>query len=90
MNLLLIGHGYLGQAITREFRDHGWNVTPVSLSGGDGSIACDVGDREAVERLPAADFIVHCAASGRGGAEATEGPGAKGTPRGPLFRLATL
>lgn len=70
MNLLLIGHGYLGQAITREFRDHGWNVTPVSLSGGDGSIACDVGDREAVERLPAADFIVHCAASGRGGAEA--------------------
>ena len=70
MNLLLIGHGYLGQAITREFRDHGWNVTPVSLSGGDGSIACDIGDREAVERLPAADFIVHCAASGRGGAEA--------------------
>ena len=70
MNLLLIGHGYLGQSITREFRDHGWNVTPVSLSGGDGSIACDVGDREAVERLPAADFIVHCAASGRGGAEA--------------------
>jgi predicted dinucleotide-binding enzyme len=33
MKLLLIGHGYLGQAITREFRDHGWEVTTVSLSG---------------------------------------------------------
>ena len=36
MKLLLIGHGYLGQAITREFREHGWEVTAVSLSGGDG------------------------------------------------------
>ena len=48
MKLLLIGHGYLGQAITREFRQHGWDVSPVSLSGGDGSIACDIGDAEAV------------------------------------------
>jgi len=70
MKLLLIGNGYLGQAITREFRENGWDVQPVSLSGGDGSIACDVGDRSAVEKLPVADFIVHCAASGRGGAEA--------------------
>lgn len=69
MKLLLIGHGYLGQAITREFRDHGWDVTTVSLSGGDGSLAADVSDPEAVSKLPAADFIVHCAASGRGGAE---------------------
>ncbi len=70
MKLLLIGNGYLGQAITREFRDHGWDVTTVSLSGGDGSVACDVGDPESVKKLPAADFIVHCASSGRGGAEA--------------------
>ena len=70
MKLLLIGNGYLGQAITGEFRAHGWEVTPVSLSGDDGSIACDVSDPEAVSQLPAADFIVHCAASGRGGAEA--------------------
>ncbi len=70
MKLLLIGHGYLGQAITREFREHGWEVTTVSLSGGEGSIACDIGDAEAVKKLPPADFIVHCAASGRGGAEA--------------------
>ncbi|MES2439867.1 MAG: NAD-dependent epimerase/dehydratase family protein [Verrucomicrobiota bacterium] len=70
MKLLLIGNGYLGQAVTREFRGKGWDVTPVSLSGGDGSTACDVGDADSVRKLPAADFIVHCAASGRGGAEA--------------------
>jgi nucleoside-diphosphate-sugar epimerase len=70
MKLLLVGNGYLGQAITREFRENGWEVTPVSLSGGDGSISCDVGDPASVEKLPPADFIVHCAASGRGGAEA--------------------
>lgn len=70
MKLLLIGSGYLGQAITREFRENGWDVTTVSLSGGDGSIACDIGNADDVAKLPAADFIVHCAASGRGGAEA--------------------
>ncbi len=70
MHLLLIGHGYLGQAVTREFRENGWQVTSVSLHGGDDSIACDIGDPPSVARLPAADFIVHCAASGRGGAPA--------------------
>ena len=68
--MLLIGHGYLGQAVAEVFREGGWEVVPVSLTGGDSSIACDVGDREAVKSLPGADFIVHCAASGRGGAEA--------------------
>lgn len=70
MKLLLIGHGYLGQAVARVFREHGWDVLPVSLSGGDGATACDVGDPAALGVLPAADFIVHCAASGRGGAGA--------------------
>ena len=70
MKLLLIGHGYLGEAVAREFLEGGWQVVPVSLSGGEGSLACDVADPEAVKSLPPADFIVHCAASGRGGAEA--------------------
>jgi nucleoside-diphosphate-sugar epimerase len=70
MKLLLIGHGYLGHSIAREFNDHGWSVATASLSGGDGSIPCDVSDPAAVATLPTADFIVHCAASGRGGAEA--------------------
>ncbi len=70
MKLLLIGHGYLGQAIARVFTENGWNVVSTTLSGSDGSLACDVGNPEAVSQLPPADFIVHCAASGRGGAEA--------------------
>jgi nucleoside-diphosphate-sugar epimerase len=70
MKLLLIGHGYLGQAITREFRENGWEVVATSLSGNDDTLACDVGNPADVAKLPAADFIVHCAASGRGGAEA--------------------
>jgi len=70
MKLLLIGHGYLGQAITRVFRENGWDITATSLSGGNETLACDIGNPEDVAKLPAADFIVHCAASGRGGAEA--------------------
>lgn len=74
MHLLLIGHGYLGQAITREFRDHRWQVTAVSLGGGDGVTACDVSDPQAVARLcdggAAPDCVIHCAASGHGGADA--------------------
>ena len=70
MRLLLIGHGYLGAAIARVFRAEGWEVRSFSLSGGEGSEVCDVSSRAAVDELPAADFIIHCAASGRGGADA--------------------
>ena len=73
MKLLLIGNGYLGQAVSREFREKGWDAFPVSLSGGDGSTPCDVSDWTSVKALTKhvfPDFIVHCAASGRGGAEA--------------------
>ena len=66
--LLLCGHGYLGQAIARDFRGAGWNVVALSLSGGEGELACDVSSEEAVRSLDLApDFIVHCASSGRGG-----------------------
>jgi nucleoside-diphosphate-sugar epimerase len=71
--ILLIGHGYLGQQITREFRSNDWEVLPVSLSPHEGTLPCDVGDRTSVKTLKkhiSPDFIVHCAASGRGGAEA--------------------
>lgn len=69
--LLLCGHGYLGQAISREFREERWEAVALSLSGGDGTLACDVSSVEAVRGLEVApDLIVHCAASGRGGAEA--------------------
>ncbi len=68
--LLLCGHGYLGQAISRDFQAAGWNVLALSLSGGEGSLACDVSSEAAVQSLDLApDFIVHCASSGRGGEE---------------------
>ncbi len=74
MHLLLIGHGYLGQAITGRFRAAGWQVSAVSLSGGEGSVAGDVSEPLSVNQLRAAlptpDFIIHCAATGRGGADA--------------------
>jgi nucleoside-diphosphate-sugar epimerase len=72
--LLLIGNGYLGQAVGDLFRRHDWTVIPVSLSGEGGAVAADVSSSADVaglaEQTGAVDFIVHCAASGRGGAEA--------------------
>jgi nucleoside-diphosphate-sugar epimerase len=71
LHLLLCGHGYLGQAISRDFLAAGWNITAVSKSGDEGSMACDLSSAEDVASLDAQpDLIVHCASSGRGGAEA--------------------
>ncbi|MDX1679913.1 MAG: sugar nucleotide-binding protein [Akkermansiaceae bacterium] len=67
MKLLLLGHGYLGEAVVSRFRDAGWEVQPVSKSGDGEAMACDVSDAAAVQALPDADAVVHCAASGRGG-----------------------
>lgn len=66
----MIGAGYLGGEILRRFRAAGWEGVGVTLSGGEGCLACDVGDRSQVEALPDTDALVHCAASGRGGEEA--------------------
>jgi nucleoside-diphosphate-sugar epimerase len=68
--LLVIGAGYLGEEIIRLFKEDGWTVYGASLSGGEGLLACDVSDPESVKKLPEADAVVHCAASGRGGPEA--------------------
>jgi nucleoside-diphosphate-sugar epimerase len=74
MHLLLCGHGYLGHAIAREFLDGGWKVTTVSKSGDDADHRCDLSSADEVTELEkscdAPDFIVHCASSGRGGADA--------------------
>jgi len=74
LKLLLLGHGYLGQAISREFLAGGWQVLPVSLSGGDGCLPCDLSDRMSVGKLKPhllqPDLILHCASSGRGGPDA--------------------
>ena len=73
-HLLLVGSGYLGRAVAEAFADHGWSVTSLSLNGGGGSIACDVGnpsDVTATARgIARPDVIIHCAASGHGGPDA--------------------
>ncbi|MES2982157.1 MAG: NAD-dependent epimerase/dehydratase family protein [Verrucomicrobiota bacterium] len=68
--LLVIGAGYLGEEIMRQFTAAGWCVIGASLSGGENLIACDVSDPESVAALPDVDAVIHCAASGRGGEEA--------------------
>ena len=68
--LLVIGAGYLGGEVMEVFGKNGWEVSGVSLSGGDGLLDCDVSDSGDVANLPDADAVVHCAASGRGGEEA--------------------
>lgn len=67
---MLFGHGYLGSAIARDFRAGGWRVSAASLHGGDGLLRCDLADPAAVAACPAADLIIHCASSGRGGEDA--------------------
>lgn len=68
--VLVLGAGYLGGEIARVFRGAGWEAQGASLGGGEGLLACDVSDADAVASLPDADAVVHCAASGRGGEEA--------------------
>jgi len=82
MHLLLCGHGYLGKAISRDFLNAGWSVTAVSRGDGEpgephpqlSSCHADLSDEEDIHQLakdtPRPDFIVHCAASGRGGPDA--------------------
>lgn len=80
MHLLLCGHGYLGEAVSDQFVASGWSVTAVSKSPrsspnpGIEERTADLSSLRSVEELastsPRPDFIVHCAASGRGGAEA--------------------
>lgn len=68
--VIVVGAGYLGGQILREFEENGWAAEGASLSGGDGLLACDVSDPASVGKLPDADAVVHCASSGRGGEEA--------------------
>jgi len=72
-HLLIAGHGYLGQEISRQASGAGWQVTSLSRSGGPGSLACDLSNPAQVEVLqsrirPAC--IIFSASSGRGGTEA--------------------
>lgn len=67
---LIIGTGFLGEAVVRLFTQAGWKVYGASYSGGENEFSCDLGDIDSVERLASkvgpVDFVLHCASSGRG------------------------
>jgi len=79
--VLIAGCGFVGLATARLFARHGWEVTGCTHSEESAAklagelfkvIACDIGERAAVEAhagLGSFDAVVHCASSGRGGAE---------------------
>ena len=79
--ILIAGCGFVGLATARLFVQRGWQVTGCthsaeSAAGLSGEpfpvLACDIADRAAIQKLAeigAVDAIVHCASSGRGGAE---------------------
>lgn len=78
-HILIIGHGYVGSALAERLHGDGISVTAInrsvdstaaySLLEGDVSEAASIASLQAgLSARP--DFIVHCASSGRGGAEA--------------------
>ncbi len=72
-HLLIAGAGYLGQEIARQAKSI-YDITCLTKSGDTDSIACDLSDLSQLKALavntPTPDTIIHCASSGRGGAEA--------------------
>ena len=80
--ILIAGCGYLGLATARLFHRGGWEVTGWTHSADSAGAlsrepfpvhACDLTDIESVRRfqeLRGIDAIIHCASSGRGGADA--------------------
>ena len=73
-HLLIAGCGYLGEETARRAIKSGWEVTRLSKSGENGSIACDLSQPLEVTNLrstiPLPSSIIFTASSGRGGVEA--------------------
>ncbi len=69
--LLIVGCGFLGEAIAVCFRIHGWEVICVARTAQEGGEVADVSDVESLrglrQRVGAVSHVVHCASSGRGG-----------------------
>ena len=79
--VLIAGCGFVGLATARLFVQQGWEVTGCTHSSESAGklsgepipvLACDLAERPAVEALAAigpVEAVIHCASSGRGGAE---------------------
>ena len=82
--VVIAGCGFVGLATARVFQMAGWDVlglthsaeSAAALKGEAFSVApCDISDAEAVRAIASglaenADSVIHCASSGRGGADA--------------------
>lgn len=67
-HLLIAGYGYLGEAIAREARALGWQVTALSRRSSRNVERCDITDIEELEAIPLfPTHLVHCASSGSSG-----------------------
>ncbi len=80
MRAVIAGVGFAGLAVAREFLASGWEVLGLTHSAESATrlsaefpcAACDITQRESVAalRVPGPDVVIHCASSGRGGADA--------------------
>jgi nucleoside-diphosphate-sugar epimerase len=82
--IVIAGCGFVGLATARLFHSAGWSVTGLTHSAESASalgtepfpvMQCDISDRTAVESIATRsgrepDAVIHCASSGRGGADA--------------------
>ena len=74
--IVVAGAGYLGTRLAAGLRQSGHPVTALTLSGEGETIACDLGDAAAVNRLAGSlasreiTAVIHCASSNRRGAAA--------------------
>ena len=77
--VFIAGCGFVGLATARLFQARGWEVTGATHSPESAAklaaepfatLAVDITDPSALSRLPRFDAVIHCASSGRGGADA--------------------
>ena len=76
--VFIAGCGFVGQATARWLHARGWDVLGATHSAQSAAalaaepyrvIVCDITDRAAVAALPTVEAVIHCASSGRGGAD---------------------
>jgi nucleoside-diphosphate-sugar epimerase len=72
--IFIAGCGYVGLATARQLLDAGWEVVGGSRSGESLEapfriVACNLSDPATLRGLGPFDVVIHCASSGRGGAE---------------------
>jgi nucleoside-diphosphate-sugar epimerase len=82
--IIIAGCGFVGHATARLFHEKGWDVLGLTHSASSASslaaepfpvMQCDISDPAAVQAVAAGpgrepDALIHCASSGRGGADA--------------------